>query len=287
MEDINSTSETTIERIREYLKKDKRFDGRKNNEFRELFIEKDVSKKAEGSVRVRLGKTEVIVGVKAGVSEPYPDSPDKGNLMVTAELLPLSSPRFELGPPKFEAIEIGRVIDRCIRESGIIDLEELVIKKGEKVWTIFIDIYSINDDGNLLDAAGIGALVALKLAKLPKYDEKEEKILYDKYEKNIPLTDINPISITIHKIGNKLIVDPTKEEEDASETRLTIGISEGVISSIQKGGMIPLKDEEIFEAIDLADKNWKVLFSKLNELIHSSFKEKSKWKNYLIRLINF
>ena len=178
VEDINSTSEVTIERIRKYLKENKRFDKRKTDEFRELIIEKNISKKAEGSVRVRLGKTEVLVGVKVGTAAPYPDSPDKGNLMVTAELLPLSSPRFELGPPKFDAIELGRVIDRGIRESKIIDLEKLVIKEGEKVWNIFIDIYSINDDGNLLDAAGIGALAALKIAKLPKYDEEEEKILF-------------------------------------------------------------------------------------------------------------
>lgn len=266
-EDINSTPETTIARIKEYLKENKRFDGRKNNEFRELVIEQGVSKKAEGSVRVKLGKTEVIVGVKVGVAEPYPDSPDKGNLMVTAELLPLSSPRIELGPPKFDAIELGRVIDRGIRESKVIDLEKLVIKEGEKVWTIFIDIYSINDDGNLLDAAGIGALAALKIAKLPKYDEKEEKILHDEHGKNIPLRDVNPIAVTVHKIGNKLVADPTREEEDASETRLTIGISDGVISSMQKGGIIPMKDEEVFEAIDIAEKTWAELFKKIEKII--------------------
>ncbi len=267
MEEINLTPKITIERIKEYLKSDKRFDGREPNEFRELIIEKNVSKKAEGSVRVRLGKTEVIVGVKTDVAVPYPDSPDKGNLMVTAELLPLSSPRFELGPPKFEAIELGRVIDRGIRESKIIDLEKLVIKEGEKVWTIFIDIYSINDDGNLLDAAGIGALAALKISKLPKYDEKEEKVLYGESDEKIPLTGVNPIPITVHKLGNKLIVDPTREEEDASETRLTVGISESIISSMQKGGPVPFKDEEILNAIDIADKVWKELFKKLEKFV--------------------
>jgi len=229
-------------------------------------LEKDVSKKAEGSVRVKLGETEVIVGVKAGVGTPYPDSPDKGNMMVTAELSPISSPRFELGPPKFEAIELARVIDRGIRESKVIDFEKLMIEKGEKVWTIFIDIYSINDGGNLLDAAGIGALTALKLAKLPKYDEKEEKILYDESDRDIPLTGVSPIAITVHKIGDKLIVDPSREEEDASDARLTIGISEGIISSMQKGEITPLKDEDILNAIDMADKAWKELFKKIEKL---------------------
>lgn len=265
MDEILGTPEPTIERIKKYLEESKRFDGRAPGEFRELIVEKGVSKKAEGSVRVKLGKTEVIVGVKVGVGEPYPDSPNKGNLMVTAEILPLSSDRIEAGPPKFPAIELGRVIDRGIRESKVIDLEKLCIKEGEKVWTIFIDIYSINDDGNLFDAAGIGALAALKIAKLPKYDEKEEKVLYGEPNKNIPLNKINPIAITVHKIGEKLIVDPEKEEEDASEARLTIGISDKNISSMQKGNSGIMKAEQVAEAIEMAEKVWAELFKKLEK----------------------
>ena len=70
------TSNLTGNRIREYLEKGKRFDGRKPEEFREISIETGVSKKAEGSARVKIGKTEVIVGVKMDVTEPYPDSMD-------------------------------------------------------------------------------------------------------------------------------------------------------------------------------------------------------------------
>ncbi len=230
-------------------------------------IEKGVSKKAEGSVRVRLGKTEVIVGVKMAVGTPYPDSPNKGNLMVTAELLPLSSPRIELGPPKFEAIELGRVTDRCVRESKVIDLEKLCIKEGEKVWTVFIDIYSINDDGNLFDAAGIGALAALKIAKVPKYDAEEDKVLYGEHDKDMPLTGIDPLPITVHKIGNSLIVDPTKEEEDVSEARITIGSYNGTISSVQKGNSSPFTSEEIGKAIDMVENVWKELFKNLEKQI--------------------
>jgi len=264
-EEIEVTPKVTEERIRKYLEQGKRFDGRELDGFRKLTIEKGISKNAEGSVRVKLGKTDVIVGIKMDVGTPYPDSPDKGNLMVTAELLPLSSSRIELGPPKFDAIEIGRVIDRGIRESKIIELEKLCIKEGEKVWTVFIDIYSLNDDGNLIDAAGIGAVAALKIAKIPKYDEKEEKVIYSERDKSIPLRKISPFAITIHKIGNNLIVDPTKEEEDVSETRITIGSSEGTIHSMQKGGSTPLKTEEISNAIDLVEKIWKELFKKVEE----------------------
>ena len=268
MAELYETSDITRERIRKYLEEGKRFDGRKLDEFREITIEPNVSKNAEGSVRVRIGKTEVLVGVKMGVGEPYPDSRDKGNLMVTAEFLPLSSPRFELGPPKFNSIEVGRLIDRIIRESKFIDLEKLCIKEGEKVWSVFIDIYSINDDGNLLDAAGIGAVAALKIAKMPKYDEKEEKIVHGEWtSKNIPLNKDVPLSITLHKIGSSIIVDPTREEEDVSETKLTIGSTGEYISSMQKGDERSLSIEELNEMIDLSEKLYKKIFLKLEKFI--------------------
>jgi len=256
----------TADRIKEYLSEGKRFDGRKLDEFREITIEKNVSKKAEGSVKVKVGKTEVMVGVKMDIGTPYPDSPDKGNLMVTAELLPLSSERFENGPPKFPAIELGRIIDRCIRESKFVNFSKLCIKEGEKVWTVFVDIYSINDDGNLLDAAGIGAVAALKLAKIPHYDEKTEKIDYDVAPtKKLPLEKDAPLSITCYKVGGSLIVDPTREEEDLISTRVTIGSTNGVISSIQKGESESLGIDELKKLIDMSEKVTKKVMQKIEK----------------------
>jgi len=250
------------------LEEGKRFDGRKPDEFRDISIETGISKNAEGSARVKIGKTEVLVGVKMNVSEPYPDSPDKGNLMVTCELIPLSSPRFESGPPRFNAIELGRVIDRGIRESKFIELEKLCIKEGEKVWSVFIDIYSINDDGNLLDAAGLGAITALKNAKIPKYDSKEEKVLFGELsDKNMPLSKETPISLTAHKIGNNFILDPTREEEDVSETRVTLASSNGTISSMQKGEVMSLSVEEFEKILDLIEKIEREIFKKVEKFL--------------------
>ena len=268
MDKVQTTPNITKERIKKYSAEGKRFDKRKLDEFRDIIIEHNVSKNAEGSARVKIGKTEVVVGVKMDIGEPYPDLPDKGNLMVTAELLPLSSPRFENGPPKFPAIELGRVIDRGIRESKFIDFKKLCIKKGEKVWTVFVDIYSINDDGNLFDAAGIGAIVALKNAKMPKYNKKEEKIIYGEWtEEKIPLTKDIPISITAYKIGDNFVIDPTREEEDISETRITIGSSNGIISSMQKGESKEISIEEFEKVLDLVEKTERELFKKIEKFL--------------------
>jgi exosome complex component RRP42 len=262
------TPNITGERIKEYLQQGKRFDGRSPEEFREISIETGVSKKAEGSARVKIGQTEVIVGVKLDVAVPYADSANKGNLMVTAELLPLSSDRFENGPPKFPAIEVGRLTDRAIRESKFIDMEKLCIKEGEKVWIVYIDVYSLNYDGNLIDAAVIGAVAALKSAKMPKYDEETGKVIYGELtDKKLPLSKDVPIAITAHKLGDAWLVDPTLEEEDVSETRITIGATpEGVISSIQKGESKEVSIEEFEHIIDMTEKVRKKVFSSIKGL---------------------
>ncbi|PIN89865.1 RNA-binding protein [Candidatus Pacearchaeota archaeon CG10_big_fil_rev_8_21_14_0_10_32_14] len=263
------TFRLTKNRIKDYLSNGKRLDGRDADEFREIVIETGISKKAEGSARVKIGKTEVLVGIKMDVGTPYPDSKDAGNLMVTAELLPLSSDRFESGPPRFEGIELGRITDRGIRESKFIDLKKLCIIEGEKVWNIFIDIYSINDDGNLMDAASIGALVALRDTKIPKYDEKEGKVIFGEWTKDkLPLSKAVPLSCTIHKVGNCLIVDPNREEEDASETRVTLALSDGnVVHSMQKGNEKEFEIEEFNNALDLAEKNYKKLYPLIKKYI--------------------
>ncbi len=271
-------SKLTSKRISEYLSIGKRFDNRKLDEYREIIINSDLSKKAEGGAKVKIGKTEVWVGVKMSISEPYEDSKDQGNLIVSAELTPLSHQKYEYGPPKFEAIELGRLVDRGIRESKFIDLKKLCIKEGEKVWNIFIDIYSINNAGNLLDAAFIGAVTALKNAKIPHYDEKEEKIDYEKESKiSVPLTNKIPLNFSIYKIDNNFILDPTSDEETASNGRLIFAAIPGKpfnICSIQKSDDIDISIDEINLMLDLVEKKYDKIFKEVTKKIEDSIKLK-------------
>jgi len=113
------------------LKEGKRADGRKLDEVRQIHIQKEgVSENAHGIARVKLGNTDVIAGVKIDVATPYPDSPDEGAITVGVELLALASPDFEAGPPREDAIELSRVVDRGIRESKAIDFKTLPPSRG-------------------------------------------------------------------------------------------------------------------------------------------------------------
>lgn len=235
----------------QYYKESMRLDGRSMEDYRDVIVELGVSDSAEGSARVKIGGTEVIAGVKLSVEKPYPDTPDKGNLMVNAELLPMSSPDFETGPPSAFAIELSRVVDRGIRESKAIDVKSLCIKPGEQVWSVMIDICSINDEGNLFDAAGLAALAALKDAKFPEL--VNDAVNYDKKtDKSIPLSR-SPIPVTILKIGDYFVVDPLSREEFFADARLTVAVTEkDTIAALQKGGASPLSVEEIDKIVALA-----------------------------------
>ena len=241
------------------LNADTRLDGRKLTEYRKpIEVEYGIIKTAEGSARVKIGETEVIVGVKMEVGEPYPDTPDEGTIIVGAELLPLSNPEFELGPPGIQAIELARVVDRGIRESKAINFKKLCIESGKKVWLLLIDICPLNDAGNLFDAASLAALAALKDAKFPKFDG--EKVDYkEKTDKKLPLEKM-PIAVTVIKIGHKFIVDPDIEEEKAVDARLTVSsIEDGTLCALQKGGDYPLTIEDIDKMLDIGIEKGKQL----------------------------
>jgi exosome complex component RRP42 len=237
--------------LAQLLKKGMREDGRKPFEYRDISIETDVVSQANGSARVKMGNTEIIVGVKVDVATPYPDSPNDGVMMVNNELSPLSSPDFEFGPPRIKSIELARVVDRTIRESGTIDTAKLCITPGEKVWMVFIDMYPVNSDENLFDAGALGAIAALKTVKLPEYDKETGKVNHKTRTKNkLPLAD-EPLLCTFGKINGEMFVDPTKREYDVLDARLSIGINKkGDICAMQKGGESSFTTDEVMTLVD-------------------------------------
>lgn len=246
-----------ISHIQDLISKGKRIDGRNFKDFRKIEIEKNPIPNAEGSARVKFGDTEVIVGVKMSIGEPFPDTPNDGVLMVGSELSPLAHPSFELGPPREGSIELARVVDRGIRESKALDTEKLCITKGEKVWMVFVDIWPINHDGNLIDASGLAAITALLNAKIPKIEG--DKIIYEEKKDPLKIRAV-PIPVTLAKIKNQLLIDPDIREEEAMEARLTVSsVKSGNICALQKGGVSGLKMEEIENALELSVEKGKEL----------------------------
>jgi len=253
-----------LKQIEQLIENGKRLDDRGLLDTREIKIEQGIIEKAEGSARVLLGKTEVLVGVKVETGEPFPDTPDDGVMTVNAELVPLASPNFEPGPPDENSIELARVVDRGIRESHAVGTEKLCIESGKKVFVVFVDVYVLNHDGNLIDASAIAAMAALMNTKMPNYEIKDGDLKIKQGYTPLPMKS-HPITVTIGKINNHLIVDPWLEEEAVIDSRITFASNEaGNICAIQKGGSSYFTPQQILEASKIALDKAVELRKKLN-----------------------
>ena len=237
-------SEIKRDHIHKLIADGRRVDGRAWDEFREISIQTNVVETAVGSSRVKIGNTEVIVGVKMSVGEPFSDTPNKGVLSTNAELIPMASPNFESGPPDENSIELARVVDRGIRESQMIDLEKLCIEPGKKVWINFVDIYVLDFDGNLFDACSLGAVAAIRSAIVPAAANG----LGEDYPMPVTCT---PVSVTSVQIENSILVDPTLDEEKVAAARLTVTTDDnGDLRAMQKGLSGALTLEQVKTAIE-------------------------------------
>jgi len=249
--------------IAQLIAKGKRLDGRGLTDYREIKLEQGIIENAEGSARILLGKTEVLVGTKIEAGKPFSDTPNAGVLTVNAELVPLASPTFEPGPPDENSIELARVVDRGIRESKTIDFGNLCIKPGKKVFVVFVDVYVLNYDGNLIDASALAALAALINTKMFNYEIEEDEVKIKPGYTPLPLTK-HPIAVTCAKINDKLVVDPGLEEEQTMDARLTMTIDdEGNICAIQKGGTGYFTPKQVLEAAKIAKEKAEEIRKKL------------------------
>ncbi|MDA4126683.1 MAG: exosome complex protein Rrp42 [Thaumarchaeota archaeon] len=232
----------------------KRMDERALDQHRPLKIETGIIQKANGSARVTLGNTQVIAGVKIATGTPFPDTPDKGLLVVNAEILPMSSPYAEPGPPSEEAIELARVVDRGIRESEMVDLTKLCLIPGKSVVTVFVDCNIMNVDGNLFDATSYAVVSALRTAKMKKYIVKDDKV--EATDDIVPVpVERTPVSVTMARIGDRLIVDPNAEEEASMDMRVTITTDDdGNVCASQKGEASTISPAHVLEAVDTSIK---------------------------------
>lgn len=241
-------SEIKKDHIHKLLAKGRRVDNRAWDEFRPITIQPGYIDTAEGSARVKIGNTDVLVGVKMTIGEPFQDTPNKGVLSTNAELIPLASPNFESGPPDENSIELARVVDRGIRESQMVDLEALCIEPEKEVWIMFTDIYVLDYDGNLFDAAFLGAISALKNAMVPaKANDRG-----DDYP--LPIRHL-PISVTAVQIENSILVDPTLDEEKVAEARLTVTTDEnGDLRAMQKGLAGAFTLDQIYKCVETSQR---------------------------------
>ena len=246
--------------LSDLAERDARIDGRARWEGRELEVQHSILPRAEGSARVRMGDTIVLAGVKFQIMTPYPDRPNQGGLMCSAEVRPVAGRNWESGPPSPESIELGRVVDRGIRESGCIDVDSLCIIPGEKAWQVILDLFAISDDGNLFDAFALAGIAALRNATVPA----ERFEVGEDYPLSVSKT---PIMCSYHKVGGRFVFDATAREELGGDERIHITLGDdNNVHSLQKGLKGIFSAGEFTEIMDNAIERTEKLRKIVDEL---------------------
>ncbi|KAF3337710.1 protein RRP45A-like protein [Carex littledalei] len=261
--------------IEEALRSEIRVDGRRLYDYRRLTIKFG---REDGSSEVQLGETHVMGYVTGQLVQPYRDRSNEGTLAIFTEFSPMADPSFEPGRPGESAIELGRVVDRGLRESRAVDMESLCVVAGKSVWAIRVDLHIIDNGGNLIDAANIAALAALSTFRRPECSvgggDSQEIIVHDPEERD-------PIALTIHHFpiavtfaffseGNTLVIDPTYKEEAVMGGRMTVTMnSNGDVCAIQKAGGDGILSSDVVRCLRIASLKAAEMTTKIKEAVET------------------
>ncbi len=224
----------------------KRFDGRKFDQPREMEAKVGIIKRADGSAYFRVGKTIAIAAVY-GPRELYPgflQNPETGILRCNYDMMSFSVTDRKRPGPSRRSIEIGLVTQNALLPA--IDLSAF----PNTVVDVFIQIIQA-DAGTR--CAGISA-AAMALA-----------------DAGIPMKDL-VAAISVGKVGDKIVLDVNKEEEDFEEGSTDIPVAmmprNGEISLLQLDG--ELDKEELLQALKMAKRGCEEIY----KLQRTSLKEK-------------
>ncbi len=211
----------------------KRFDSRKFDETRKIEAKVGVVKNADGSAYFAFGDTKAIAAVY-GPRTLYPQhlqDPTKGQLKCIYDMLSFSVGERKRPGPSRRSTEISMVTEKALAPALNLD------KFPNSVVNLYIMIIQANAGTR---TAGINAAsLALAHAGLPMLDLVS--------------------SVSVGKIGGKICVDLTKEEEDYEEkgqkdaTDIPFAILPrlGKVSLLQLDGKIT--KNELKEALQMAN----------------------------------
>ncbi|KAJ4724339.1 Exosome complex component RRP45B like [Melia azedarach] len=252
-----------------------RVDGRNPYEYRKLSIKFG---REDGSSEVQLGQTHVMGFVTGQLVQPYRDRPNEGMLSIFTEFSPMADPSFEPGRPGESAVELGRIVDRGLRESRAVDTESLCILAGKLVWAIRIDLHILDNGGNLVDAANIAALAALLTFRRPECslggEDGQEVIVHPPEERDpLPLIVHHlPIAVTFGFFGSEsmMVIDPTHHEEAVMVGRMTATLNaNGDVCAIQKPGGEGVLQSVIMQCLRLASRMASDMTKKIKDAVES------------------
>jgi ribonuclease PH len=190
-----------------------RIDKRQPEELREITIEANPLRFAEGSCEIRWGRNRILCAATVEGAVPRWLA-GQGKGWVTAEyaMLPRSSRQritrdSQRQKPNSRALEIQRIIGRSLR--AVVDLKAL----GERTITIDCDV--IEADGGTRCASITGGFIALALAARQMREQEQ-------LGKNARLLKDYVAAVSVGIVEGRRVVDLNYMEDSQAETDMNI-----------------------------------------------------------------
>ncbi|XP_032528637.2 exosome complex component RRP42 isoform X1 [Danaus plexippus] len=214
------------------IEDDFRSDGRSNIDYRPMELETDVVSHASGSARLRLANTDILVGVKTEIDVPKPDKPNQGKIDFFVDCSANATPEFEGRGGEQLANNISNLMQRAYHSQQAFDLKQLCILEGKQCWKLYVDILILECGGNLCDAVSLAVKAALFNTRIPFVKAAlldggnvDLQLSDDPYDSKLLEVGTAPLLVTLCKIGEKCVVDPSAEEESCSVISLVVGVT--------------------------------------------------------------
>ncbi|CAH3193225.1 unnamed protein product [Porites evermanni] len=256
------------------IEQDFRSDGRSCQDYRHFEVETGIVSNTSGSARLRLSKTDVLVGVKAEIGEPRIQKPDQGYVEFFVDCSANASPEFEgRGGDELGAM-LAKTLERAYNHKSAIDLHSLCILPGKQCWVLYIDALVLECGGNLFDSLSMAVKAALYNTRIPNVavstEEGEVELEISDDPHDCTRLDVSsiPLTVTMSKIGHRHVVDASLEEEACSLVQLLVSVNgENNICAMQKVGQGALDADSIFEMIETARSVGKKLNKELLKVL--------------------
>lgn len=256
--------------LHKFLAEGIRPDARAFGEARRTACTAGIISSADGSASVQVGNTSVVAGVQLSPFSPPAIGSAAGRLVVVFDMGQSGASHAGAGRPDDQALALSDFVTRTLRQTRILDEEELIIKKGAAAWSVTLTITCLNYDGNILDAVLLVAVAALRDTQIPAVELTDSGAVVesDKPAKSLTLKTI-PVCLTMALFENieggtiDMVVDPTAEEEKLSQATITIVVAHSAAHNwqataakapimVHKAGGLPVSGACLEEAIQCA-----------------------------------
>lgn len=103
-------------------------------------LETGIVSHASGSARLRLAKTDILVGVKTEIDVPFSDRFDEGKIEFFVDCSANATPEFEGRGGEELGTEISHMMQKAYSSSQAFDLKTLCIMEHQQCWKLYVDI---------------------------------------------------------------------------------------------------------------------------------------------------